>query len=245
MTRLRALFLAALATSAWVPMSAAVQTGFLDRSVSAAGRTYRYQVYLPLEYDEANEWPVLVDLHGNGAQGSDGIRQTAHFLADEIRLHRSRFPIVAIFPQAPIGGTWTTATVPEVVDAEIDATIRDFHVDRNRVYLSGFSMGATGAFVIAARSPQRFAAMFVVAGEAPADLTNVAAALRRLPMHVFHGADDERVPVEQSRRLVAELQRLNALVTYTEFPATRHGPAAEKAYGDPALFEWLLAQRRN
>lgn len=245
MAGLRSLLAVGLATSVFVPSIASVQTGFLDRRVSVDGRTYRYQIYLPLEYEQAKLWPVLVDLHGNGAQGSDGIRQTAHFLADEIRLHRSRFPLVAVFPQAPTGSTWTSGNMPEVVHAEIDATLRDFRADRDRVYLSGFSMGATGAYVIASRQPQRFAAMFAVAGDLPAEAVTIAAALRRLPIHVFHGADDERVPVEQSRNLVAALTRVNAPVTYTEFPATRHGPAAEKAYGDPALFEWLLAQRRT
>src|SRR5438046_747491 len=55
-----------------------IQTGFLDRSVAVGGSTYRFAVYVPSDYTADRAWPVLIDLHGNGAQGDDGIRQTAH-----------------------------------------------------------------------------------------------------------------------------------------------------------------------
>jgi predicted peptidase len=245
MSRLLVAQLLVLATSLLTRPGDGTQTGFLDRSAVVDGKTYRYQLYLPLEYDSSPRWPVLVDLHGNGAQGSDGIRQTAHFLPEEIRLHRSRFPFIVVFPQAASGGTWTTGSMPAVVNAEIDATLRDLHADPDRVYLSGFSMGATGAYEIGARRPDRFAAIVAIAGPLPGDAATVARALQRIPIHIFHGGDDERVPVEDSRTLVAELKRVNAPVTYTEYPATHHGPAAEKTYGDPAVFDWLLAQRRH
>jgi hypothetical protein len=61
-------------------------TGFLDRNVVISGVIYRFQVYIPLECAPDKSWPILVDLHGNGAQGDDGVRQTAHFLADQVRL---------------------------------------------------------------------------------------------------------------------------------------------------------------
>jgi predicted peptidase len=220
------------------------ETGFLDRAVTIRGDVYRYQVYVPAEYAGAKSWPLLVDLHGNGSQGSDGIRQTAHFLADEIRMHRSRFPLIALFPQATVGATWTTGAMPTLIDAAIDITMREFRINTARVYLSGFSMGAEGVYSVAARSSWKFAAAFAIAGPVHGDVAMLAQSLRGLPIHIFHGADDERVPVEQSRGLVAALERVGAPVIYTEYSGTRHGPAAEKAYADEALFNWLLAQSR-
>src|SRR5690606_41392068 len=50
------------------------QTGFLDRAVTVAGRTYPYQVYVPREYAAAGErrFPVILFLHGAGERGDDG-----------------------------------------------------------------------------------------------------------------------------------------------------------------------------
>lgn len=35
-------------------------TGFLDRSISVEGQTYRYQVYLPADFDKKKSWPVIL-----------------------------------------------------------------------------------------------------------------------------------------------------------------------------------------
>lgn len=62
---------------------------------------------------------------------------------------------------------------------------------------------------------------------------------------IFHGASDETVPVEQSRSLVPALKAAGANVRYTEYPDTNHVGGAEKAYADPEVIKWLLAQRRG
>jgi len=222
-----------------------IQTGFLDRTVRVAGATYRFQIYVPSDYTPDKQWPVLVDLHGNGAQGDDGIRQTAHFLADQIRMQRSRFPLIVVFPQAAVGTTWNTRAMQDMVLAEIDATETEFHGDPNRLYLSGFSMGGAGVYEVSARWPERFAALLAISGFVRADLAQVVARIQRIPLKIVHGALDERVPVDGARRLAAELKTAGAPVEYIEYSDARHGPTAEKTYADPAVIDWLLAQRRR
>jgi len=224
---------------------ATADTGFLDRTVAVAGMTYRFAVYVPADYTPTKQWPIVVDLHGNGAQGADGLRQTAHFLADQIRLARSRFPIVVVFPQAAAGQTWESPTLQSVVIAEVDAVAAEFHGDLNRIYLGGFSMGANGTYAIAARWPDRFAALYAIAGEPPLGVADLAGRLRAIPMRIFHGEADERVPVDRSRELVAALENIGAPVEYIEYPATRHGPAAERAYARDDFVAWLLARHRR
>jgi predicted peptidase len=145
-----------------------VETGFLDRTVVLAGAAHRFSVYVPPNFSVNTSWPVLVDLHGNGAQGDDGIRQTAHFLGEEIRLERGRFPLIIVFPRAARGTTWRTPEMQAMVMREIDQATAEFHGDRARTYLSGFSMGATGVYAIAARWPERFAALIAIGGAGPA-----------------------------------------------------------------------------
>jgi hypothetical protein len=60
-----------------------------------------------------------------------------------------------------------------------------------------------------------------------------------------NGASDERVPVSGARQLAADLKKAGAPIEYIEYPDTRHGPTAEKAYADPNLMAWLLGQRRH
>jgi predicted peptidase len=222
-----------------------IDTGFLDRTVEVAGVTYRYQVYVPNDYSADKQWPLLVDLHGNGAQGNDGIRQTAHFLGEEIRLKRTRFPMLIVFPQAAPETTWSTAAMQDMVNAEMDSALREFRGDPGRVYLSGFSMGGAGVYDIAARWPERFAALVAISGFVPQDDNALVQRLRLIPLRIVHGANDERVPVDGARRFAADLKNAGASVQYSEYPDTRHGPTAEKAYADHMVIDWLLSQRRT
>lgn len=234
---------AILALLAFAPAQP-VETGFLDRHIVVAGTTYRFSVYVPPDFSRDNTWPVLVDLHGNGAQGADGIRQTAHFLGESIRMDRARFPLLVVFPQAARETSWSTAAMQEMVIAELDRVASEFHGDPKRTYLSGFSMGGAGVYGIAARWPDRFAALLAIAGAVPADDATLVSRLRRIPLRIVHGTDDERVPVEGARRLAGDLKKASAPVVYVEYSGTRHGPTAERAYDDPLVLEWLLAQHK-
>ncbi len=61
-TLLAALLVTLSAASAQTPPR--FETGFLDRSVTLGGQTYRYQIYVPASYVTTQQWPVIVFLHG-------------------------------------------------------------------------------------------------------------------------------------------------------------------------------------
>lgn len=248
--------------------SVSADTGFLDRAVTIGSVIHRYQVYVPADYSRARTWPVLVDLHGNGAQGSDGLIQTIRGMAEQIRRDRSRFPAIVVFPQAPDGKRWFEGDMEELVIAELDQVMAEFRGDPARVSLSGFSMGATGAYRMAYRWPARFAAVAAVAGmvdtagsaypdrdkaiDARANafagardpFAALAARIKPVAITIVHGEADDTVPVDQSRRLVAALKAEGAAVRYQELAGAGHIDAAVAAYDDAALIKWLLEQRR-
>ena len=211
---------------------------------------------------------MIVDLHGNGAQGTDGMFQTTGRSATPIRAERARYPVLVVFPQAQPGTRWLDVAMQDMAVAELDQTVREFNVDPERVYLSGFSMGATGAYSFAARWPDRFAALVTVAGRverssssqvaattagdaapesdgADDQVSTLAQKIKHLPIWIFHGAADETVPVEQSRKLNAALKALGSHVRYTEYAGTSHQGAWGRAFADPQMTAWLLSQRRR
>ncbi len=256
-----------IAIALFVASPAKSQTGFLDRSLTLHGTTYRYQVYVPANYTSAKAWPVIVSLHGNGRQGDDGMLQTGTDFAIRVRQNRTPFPAIVVFPQAQVGTRWADAEMQDMVIAEADQALAEWHVDQARVYLHGYSMGGSGSYRIAYKWPTRFAAIVIVAGRVvPASpntsseidrdrranpfLTTqdpyavLAERLKSVPIWIFHGDADESVPVTESRQLVGALKKVGAPVRYTEFPLVDHTFAPAKAYDDRELFGWLLAQHR-
>jgi predicted peptidase len=194
-------------------------TGFLNRTVTVDGVSHRYQVYVPAEYSRARRWPVILFLHGSGERGTDGLLQTAVGLGEGVRRHAGRWPAIVVFPQAPPEHRWH-GKVAHLALATLDRTLQEFSTDPDRVYLVGLSAGGNGAWTLAYRYPERFAALVAVCGwvmptaerrEAilPPDTGPpyrvIAGRIRSLPTWIWHGDADGLVPVEESRRMAEAL----------------------------------------
>jgi predicted peptidase len=242
-------------------------TGFLDRTITVNGTAYRYQVYIPPAFTADRRWPVILFLHGAGERGDDGLLQTQVGIGTGIRLGRDRFPAIVVFPQVRQERLWTGEMLDQAV-AALDQSLLEFNGDPDRVYLTGISMGGWGTWMLAARLPDRFAAIvpicalvtipkgrFVSASEREQLLRDsaflsgrdphaaLAAAVKHLPVWIFHGSEDKSVSVEESRRMAAALRAAGADVQYTEYEGVGHN-SWDKAYAETKLTEWLFGQRR-
>src|SRR5207302_8382824 len=82
------------------------ETGFLDRTVSAGGITYRYQVFVPANFDPHKKWPVVLFLHGAGERGDNGLLQTEVGLGHAIRNRAADLPFGVVMPQCRAGQSW-------------------------------------------------------------------------------------------------------------------------------------------
>jgi predicted peptidase len=238
---------------------ARIETGFLDRAVTVDGQSYRYQVYVPGQWRSDRRWPVVLFLHGVGERGDDGQFQTDVGLPSAIRRFRARFPAVVVMPQCRSDAWWSQPAMQAQAMSALEDAIVEWNGDRRRVYLTGLSMGGYGTWAMAAAYPGRFAALVPVCGgisrrtvpaaakvpfpgEGTADpFATVAQAVGKTPVWVFHGAKDNAVDPNESRRMVETIKALGGDVRYTEYPDVGHG-AWVPAYADPELATWLFAQ---
>jgi predicted peptidase len=232
-------------------------TGFLDRSVSIAGETYRYQVYVPADYTSARTWPVVLFLHGGGERGTDGLIQTEVGIGSAIRRFSTRFPAIVVMPQARPPAGWVGANAEMALKA-LDQTETEFNIDRNREYLTGLSMGGAGTWYVAYRHPNRFAALLAICARVRPSATTtdpvvpaadgepfaaLAARVKHLPIWVVHGDADNTVPVDESRGIVAALKALHVPVKYSELPGVGHN-SWDEAYRSADVATWLFAQKK-
>jgi predicted peptidase len=96
---------------------------------------------------------------------------------------------------------------------------------------------------LAARYPERFAAVVAVSGRYPD--RSMVSRLKGLPLWMWHGDADAVVPVTESRSLVEQLKSAgNKSVRYTELSGLGHD-IFDTVYLDQAVSTWLLAQKRG
>jgi poly(3-hydroxybutyrate) depolymerase len=255
---IRRLFLAFSLFFLFVPAHAASRpqdTGFLNRSIELNGVLHRYVVYLPENWNRQQTWPFILFLHGSGERGSEGMDQTQIGLPQAIRLHPERWPFVVVMPQVPFSHHhWTDPDMMAMAIAALDAEMKEFRGDPDRVYLTGLSLGGYGVWEIAKDYPHRFAALVPVSGgvfwsyqpdrwrDIYALPTEYARAVGRTPTWIFHGADDPIVIPRQSLLMFEALRANGGDVRYWEYAGIKHN-VWDRAYGEPQLPHWLLAQR--
>ena len=257
--RWAALLILGLLMSACATSPAPSTGSFVQRTLELDGRTHAYQVFVPAGRRSRDGTPVILFLHGSGERGDDGDKPTRVGLGPYLRQHADDFPALVVFPQAAEGTEWSDGA--PIALAALEAATREFGGDRERTYLTGISMGGYGTWELALAEPGRFAALVPVCGGmtppypgrptlrvyAVADAADPYAAtaqrLHAIPTWLFHGARDDLVRPEQSRRMVAALEAAGARdVRYTEFPGANHN-SWDPAYATPALWDWLFAQR--
>jgi predicted peptidase len=232
---------------------------FLSRTITVAGKRHRYTVYLPPGYSHKTLWPVILSLHGSGECGTDGTRPSEAGLGEALRAAPNFYPCIAVFPQTSQHLRYWTDDFDQAL-ASLNQSVREFHGDPQREYLTGYSLGGSGTWFLAARYPGVFAALVPVCGRiavlpdrardpeihqlvtTPDPYAAVAKRIGRTPVWVFHGQADPVVPIRESRRIATALKAHGGNVRLTEYPGVGHA-AWVHAYADPNLPRWLLSQR--
>lgn len=244
---------------------------FQDRSVTTGTGTYRYQVFVPAHWNGRRPCPVILFLHGSGERGDDNRAQTKNGIRLLIAQDMDKFPCVVVCPQCRANSFWTQPDMEEQALAALDQSIREFHGDPQRVYLTGLSMGGYGTWDLAQKYPDRWAAIAPCCGGVmrprqrdagggdrppsgpPADpYAPVAQKVALLPAWVFHGGADPTVPVSESRQMVALLYprkvdaktNLKDDLKYTEYPGVGHN-SWDYAYKEPGLLSWFLSHKHG
>ena len=180
--------------------------------------------------------PLIVFLHGSGERGNDVQKVKIHGPMKQAE-QETDFPFMILSPLCPKGTWWVIGEVVELID---DIIVR-YPVDEDRIYLTGISMGGYGTWDLAAKHPEKFAAIVPICGGGD---PNTAGSLSPLPIWVFHGAEDPTVPVRNSDVMVEALKKAGNDVQYTVYLKVAHDSWTQ-TYENPRLYEWLLKHRRH
>lgn len=214
--------------------------GFLDRiHKDKDGKEAKYVLFIPHDYKGDKEVPLILFLHGSGETGTDGQKPVKAGIGNAIKKQEKTFPFIVIFPQSQ-KRTWQADSGDAQRALDILAEVqKEYKVDPKRIYLSGLSMGGYGTWSVAAKYPQRWAAIVPICGGGnPKD----AATIKDIPCWCFHGDADKAVPVQKSREMMEALKAAGGTPRYTEYPGVGHN-SWDKAYGTKELYDWLLMQQ--
>ena len=201
-----------------------------------------YLLYLPDGYDKSDKpFPLILFLHGAGESGQPLSKVKIARAAQDDRggevvpVHHRLAPE----PRRRV----------ERRRAERPArrrAVAKYRVDKDRVYLTGLSMGGGGTWTLAAAHPDRFAAIApICGGHAHARGPQGDGGQAQGPAHL--GLPRRQGPHGPHRALRGDGQRPEgpgADVKFTVYPEAKHDSWTE-TYNNPELYSWFLAHKRG
>jgi Esterase PHB depolymerase len=206
-------------------------------AVSVRGRSFRYGLYVPPVYDPLKPYALVLCLHGAGFTGDSYLERW------QTRLNDGYIVACPTLPQ----GNWWTRQGSDLVMATIEEVESRYHIDPDRVFLTGMSNGGIGAYLIGSHYAPVFAGVAPMAGGLDDVLLPFLQNLRHTPLYIIHGSKDDVMPVQLSRTITDELRRLGYAFVYREHDRTH--PIAGGHYFPreelPDLVAWLAGQRRD
>ena len=198
-----------------------------------------YYIYVPQDYDKNHSYPLLVYLHGSGQD--DRVLERAEFIKEGY---------IVVAPNGRgVSNCFYTKESQEDISEAIDDVEREFNIDRNRVVLSGFSMGGYGVFRTFFENPGRYSAIAIISGHP--DLARKMVdkkginfldekykqLFNNVSVFIYHSKDDLNCPYILMRQFAENIRKSNSNVRFVEDENRGHGNMSTEAKKE--YYKWL------
>lgn len=224
------------------------------------GESIPYRLFVPSKWTPDTRLPLLVTLRaGNTVDGPYRAQNDLVKIAEQRGYlvvtpmgyrglsqpyYGSPYQIARPNAAAPAAG-WT-AQENERAEQDVlnvlDLVTKEYTVDPSRVYLHGQNPSGSGALHLAAKFPERFAAVVVSSGPIVYDAYPFDRIKGKLALLVIHGDQDTTNPIEASRRLAEAATAASVDARFATVPGGTH-LEAYLTYA-PQIFDFLDAHRK-
>jgi len=185
----------------------------------AEGRRVSFAVQTPPQVEGRETYPLLIALSGGLRVGPS--EQFPFFQANPTRTRIWGYRAISTYDAMQVVGVM----------------IKNYPIDRDRVYLIGSSAGGSGAMHLASCFPDQFAAVLpLVAAGNNYPLAN----FKNLPVAFHHGDRDWTSSICNARVQAQRMKALGCPVILKEYAAGHSVPGSHVP-----LMTWLFEQKRN
>ena len=204
------------------------------------GESIPYRLFVPSRWTPNTKLPMLVTLRaGNTVDGpyragNDLVKvaEQRGFIVVTPMGYRglsqpyygSRYSIARPNAAAPAAG-WTPQEderAEQDVLYVMDLVTQEYNVDTSRVFLHGQNPSGSGALHLAAKYPDRFAAVVVSSGPIVFDNYPFANLKGKLALLVIHGDQDTTNPIEASQKMAEAAKAAGVETVYATVPGGTH-----------------------
>ncbi|MBE7175201.1 MAG: prolyl oligopeptidase family serine peptidase [Mucilaginibacter polytrichastri] len=198
----------------------------------------QYLAYLPKGYNDNPEkkWPVILYLHGSSELGND--INSIFWTYFAWKTMDKKYPYILITPQLRSGQTtWSSDDLVKV----LQEVASKYSIDAERLVVTGYSLGATGAWKLAEYAPSIVAGLLPISGWGDVSKANT---LKNVPIWAFHGDADQLVNPNFTINMIQAVREAGSTdAKLTIYPGKGHDVGA-LTYDNPDVIQWMLNREK-
>ncbi|SDE29462.1 carboxylesterase family protein [Riemerella columbipharyngis] len=199
------------------------QTGtFTELSYSCADNVSRpYILYTPKGIDKAKSYPLVIYLHGSISAPVIKKNPLDYMKRSPLLKWADEGKFYLMFSYGQKGATWFDKVGTQMVLGEMNNVVKQFKVNTDKIFLSGFSDGGSGVMYMAMNNPFPFAGFIAMngslsvankAGESAVFSENI----NNKPLYIINTDGDMLYPITQIRPTIDYLKSIDRNVVYSE-----------------------------
>lgn len=197
--------------------------------VSLSNKNWKYSFYAPADLDTGKEYSLMIGLHGFEGKAVDFIK----YWQSDADKNKFLVAILQAYPKTyPNGATIESYPWLEIGDftkAVLANIEKKYKIDENRIFLTGYSAGASTSYILALDSGIKFKGVIPIDGYLPleAGIIDKLNKAKDVNFYVVHGADDadQKAVVSQEKILLQYDAKMEFKIlpgVAHEYPASEH-----------------------
>lgn len=223
--------------------------------LSSDSHVIKYRLLSPAKLNPGESYPLVLVLHSSGQIGTDNFSQLG-LLAKLWATPgvREKYPAYVVAPQfptrssnyIPLNGSNILTSSPDSCLSSvlqlIDSLTGVLPVDKRKIYVIGFSMGASTAINSVSLRPDLFAAAVSISGIPE---FKAIATLAKTPVWFIHGNTDTENPIKSDSLLYTQLQLKHAKeIRYWEIDQLEH-TIYPPLFMEHLIPQWLFRHKKQ
>ena len=196
----------------------------------------QYIVSHPPDFNEKQDYPTVIFMHGAGTRGDNVDRVSANPFFEENHILLKKAIIYA-----PLCDKNTWFDMFESIRHFARFVYEHKNTDQSRLYLVGASMGGYAVWQMLMSDPQLYAGAIPICG---GGMYWNAARIKDLNIWAFHGKKDPTVLCDESVRMVERINKFGGHAKLTILDEYAHN-AWTYVYKNSEPFHWLLNCRKE
>jgi len=214
--------------------------------------TLPYRLLFPKNYDKNKKYPLIIVFHNSSRIGKDNEKQLEHlskiWLRNDIYEKYNAFVLAPQFNKRSSIYYKTADSISVSKPGDdiylvlhlLDKIEKDYTIDKSKIYLVGYSMGASTAQNLINVKPEKFTALVSVA--AVPDFSNLKN-WKNKSVFLIHGKKDVSNPYRGSEELFAKMKGNKHLIFKT-FTELNHDNITIPLLLSDEIPKWLFNQHK-